>query len=89
MLCSQQYCLWFSTSHNNITHINVVCGGYDEEGIDLKSVERFDSRVGEWQNVAPMLLSSRYNAGATLLKGEVYVAGGWNDKGDPLETLEM
>ena len=54
-----------------------------------KSVERFDSRVGEWQNVAPMRLSPRYLAGAALLNGEVYVAGGKNTYYSALETIEM
>ena len=57
--------------------------------MNLKSVERFDSRVGEWHNVAPMRLSSRAFGGAALLKGEVYVAGGLNAYGNPLETVEM
>ena len=68
-------------------------GGYDEENeaeaLKSESVQRFDSRVGEWQNVAPMRLSSRYSAGAALLKGEIYIAGGWNNNVDPLETVEM
>ena len=55
----------------------------------LKSVERFDSRVGEWQNVAPMRLSPRYLAGAALLNGEVYVAGGRNGGYKGMETIEM
>ena len=54
----------------------------------MKSVERFDSRVGEWQNVAPMRLSRTHSAGAALFK-EVYVAGGRNDHGARLETVEM
>ena len=55
----------------------------------FKSLERFDSRVGEWQNVAPMRFSSRLSAGAALLKGEVYVAGGVNVYNNRLETVEM
>ena len=55
----------------------------------LKSVERFDSRVGEWQNVASLLQSPRFCAAAASLNGEVYVAGGCNDAGDPLETIQM
>ena len=55
----------------------------------MKSVERLDSRVGEWQNVAPMRLSSRLLAGAALLNEEVYVAGGLNASGNRLETVEM
>ena len=54
-----------------------------------KSVERFDSRVGEWQNVAPMRLSPRYLAGAALLNGEVYIAGGKKTYFSALETIEM
>ena len=53
----------------------------------LNSVERFDSRVGH--SVAPMRLSPRYCAGAALFKGEVYVAGGYNDEEHPTETVEM
>ena len=59
-----------------------MCGGKGEHGVTLKSVERFDLRVGEWENVAPTL-SSRVYAGSAMLKGEVYLAGGWN------ETVEM
>ena len=55
----------------------------------FKSLERFDSRVGEWQNVAPMRFSSRLSAGAALLKGEVYVAGGVNSYNNRFETVEM
>ena len=66
-----------------------MCGGYDENNVDLKSVERFDSRVGEWQNVASMLHSPRFYAAAASLNGEVYVAGGLNDYGTALETVEM
>ena len=66
-----------------------MCGGYDENYVTLNSVERFDSRVGEWHSVAPMRLSPRYSAGAALFKGEVYVAGGYNGDGHPLETVEM
>ena len=88
----------------NITQINLACGGYGESFVNLgesfvtkffgesfvnlKSVERFDSRVGEWQN-ASMLHSPRYWAAAASLNGEVYVAGGWNEDGDPLETIQM
>ena len=54
----------------------------------MKSVERFDSRVGEWQNVASMRLSS-HEAGAALLKEEVYVAGGLNASDNQLEIVEM
>ena len=64
-------------------------GGIGENEVFLKSVERFDSRVGEWQNVAPMRLSPRAYAGAALLNGEVYVAGGWIDYDTPLQTVEM
>ena len=55
----------------------------------LNSVERFDSRVGEWQNVAPMRSWPRDFGGAALLKGEVYVAGGSSDYGTLLETVEL
>ena len=64
-------------------------GGIGENYVFLKSVERFDSRVGEWQNVAPMRLSPRACADAALLKGEVYVAGGLSDRDTQLQTVEM
>ena len=64
------------------------CGGIDEKGVPLQSVERFDPRFCRWENVAPMSLSTRYGAGAALLNGEVYVAGGCNDYGTRLETVE-
>ena len=68
---------------------SLVCGGYDEYDRTLTSVERFDARVGEWENVASMGLTPRYFGGAALLNGEIYVAGGWNDYETPLETVEI
>ena len=64
-------------------------GGVDENDVSLNSVERFDSRVGEWQNVAPMRSWPRDFGGAALLKGEVYVAGGANAYDNRLENVEM
>ena len=64
-------------------------GGYDENSFPLNTVERFDSRVGEWKSIAPMRLSPRYFAAAALLKGEIYVAGGLNEHNAQLETVEM
>ena len=96
MLRSWQYYLRFTKFHItnkhlifNITQINLACGGYDENFVNLKSVERFDSRVGEWQNVASLLHSPRFCAAAASLNGEVYVAGGCNEDGDSLETIQM
>ena len=66
-----------------------MCGGYDERGQDLKSVEQFDSRVGEWQNIAPMCLLPRYSASAASLNGEIYVTGGMTAYATPLETVKM
>lgn len=66
-----------------------MCGGYEERNVGLKSVERFDSRVGKWEYVAPMRLSPRVYADAALLNGKIYVAGGWNNYATRLETVEM
>lgn len=75
-----------------LSQISLVFGGgnYEEYWpLTAKaSVERFDPRVGEWEDVAPMLLS-RLSAGAAFLNGEVYVVGGWNHRRTQLRTVEM
>ena len=65
-----------------------MCGGADENSFSLTSVERFDSRVGEWQNVEPMYCP-RLFAGAALLNSKIYVAGGWNNHRKAVEYVEM
>lgn len=54
----------------------LAIGGFDGR-LDLKTVERFDPRVGNWEYVAPMS-NIRYGAGATVHDGKIYVSGGWN-----------
>ena len=49
-------------------------------------MERFDQRVGNWEYIAPMS-NRRYGAGAAVLDGKIYVAGGYN--GNFLNTVEM
>ena len=59
-------------------------GGYN--GQNLNSVERFDQRVGNWEYIAPMSNHKR-GAGATVLDGKIFVAGGYNRS--YLNTIEM
>ena len=49
-------------------------------------MEQFDQRVGYWEYIAPMS-NRRYGAGAAVLDGKIYVAGGYN--GNFLNTVEM
>ena len=53
-------------------------------------MERFDHRVGNWEYIVPMS-DRRSGAGATVLGGKIYVAGGWNGSYGSkfLNTVEM
>ena len=89
---SRQYHLWFCFALDlrfNFIIFNFwlfsAIGGYNGNSF-LNTVERFDQRVGNWEHIAPM--SNRKNgAGAAVLDGKIYVAGGLN--GNYLNTVEM
>ena len=49
-------------------------------------MERFDQRVGNWEYIAQMS-NRRYGAGAAVLDGKIYVAGGYYENN--LNTVEM
>ena len=60
-------------------------GGHDGNS-HLNTVEQFDQRVGYWEYIAPMS-NRKYGAGAAVMDGKIYVAGGLN--GNYLNTIEM
>jgi hypothetical protein len=66
-----------------------VLGGIEEggEGAEntVRSVLKFDSRTQIWSEVAPMT-EERFNAGACVLGGDVYIFGGKTDDNVPTST---
>jgi influenza virus NS1A-binding protein len=66
-----------------------VLGGVeeDEEGEEhtVSSVLKFDSRRQTWSEVAPMP-GRRYNAGACVVGGDIYIIGGRNDDMEKTST---
>ncbi len=68
-----------------------VLGGFDANGSDTATVERYDPREGTWQFVAPMPAAKGWHAAASLC-GKVYSIGGDQylstvERYDPTATL--
>ncbi len=55
-----------------------MCGGAIlEDGDGIDAVRRFDPKLCEWAEMAPMLIP-RSGSAATVLGGAIYVMGGWH-----------
>jgi hypothetical protein len=62
-----------------------VMGGL--AGITLSSMERYDVSSEQWSSAAAMAFA-RYDMGACVIAGEVYVTGGEDEAGDSLSSVE-
>ena len=61
--------------------------GFSDPGMSI--VEAFDPKTGVWEAVAPMP-TARYGAGAAVVDGKIYVAGGARSNTEaPLATVEV
>ncbi|VDO78759.1 unnamed protein product [Haemonchus placei] len=58
-----------------------------EKPLYINTVERFDPRVGRWEEVCPMS-TPRYCHYSAVLHGELYVAGGTKEDSERLSSAE-
>lgn len=65
-----------------------VCGGRNQDGQALASVEVFDPRSGSWSS-GPPLLSTRVNAAACFHNRRFYICGGEGNCEEALSTTEV
>ncbi|XGW15055.1 hypothetical protein V3C99_000939 [Haemonchus contortus] len=61
-------------------------GGVHNHAV-LDTVERFDPRVGRWEDVCSMS-TPRYNHGSAVLHGQFYAVGGCNENFNHLSSAE-
>merc|ERR1719419_1861200 len=63
-----------------------VCGGFDGETA-LRSVERFDPKMGAWEALLPMS-QQRFGATAAVITGRLHICGGFANRGVGLSSAE-
>ena len=63
-----------------------VAGGYDDDGVELRSVERYSPASDTWEAVASMTLA-RHRHQLVALGGFLYAIGGWS-RGARVATAE-
>jgi len=67
----------------------ILCGGRNQDGEGLSSVEVFDPTSGSWSQGPPML-SARVNAAASVsASGRCYICGGEGNDEEALKTTEV
>uniref|UniRef100_A0A3B3ZCV2 Kelch-like protein 36 n=1 Tax=Periophthalmus magnuspinnatus TaxID=409849 RepID=A0A3B3ZCV2_9GOBI len=69
----------------SVDHLIYAIGGSDDhaattERFDVLQVEAYDSHVGQWSYVAPLLLPNS-EAGVAVWTGKIYVLGGYSWEG--------